>query len=242
MPLVVSESPLLYWLLASLLLYALGTNILWWVRRRAGGLGRSRSWLVHLAKFLYYLGIPYLALGGWPRPPVTGLLSPGDMGLVTSNLSWPVTRWLDSAGTGFGLGFVSLLLLLLAWVQVGRSTGFWLRFPRRPWFVPLVDVVYLEVHWSFYRGALFVLLGDFYTAVFVALGLIYLEWATSPFWRRGWQRETQVGVRWLRAALALLMALIFILTRNLWVCLAVHGLVELIFWRLASQPDTIVAG
>jgi hypothetical protein len=224
-----------------LVLYAVGTNILWWVRNGDAGLGRYRPWLVQLARFVYYLGIPYLALGGWPRPPLSGLLSPIDMGLVTLNLGWPVTRWLDSAGTGLGLGFASFLLLALARREVGRSTGFWLRFPRRSWFAPLVDVVYLEVHWGFYRGALLVLLGDLYLAVFAALGLIYLEWAASPYWRRGWRLETQVAVRWLRAVLALLMALVFVLTRNLWVCIAVHGLVELSFWQLAAQPKTVAA-
>jgi hypothetical protein len=198
---------------------------------------------VEVGRFLFYLGVPYLALGGWPRPPFQGFLSLEDMGWVGFNARWPVSRWLETVGTGLGLGLGVLLLLLLAWTSANRSTGgFQLRFPSRPWWALLIDVLYLEVHWAFYRGALAVALDDVYAGVFAGLGLVYLEWGLNPFWRQGWRSESLAAVRWLRATLALVMALIFLLTRNLWVCLAVHWTIELAFWQMGRQRSPEPAG
>lgn len=260
-----SPSPLLFWLLGSVLIYALAANALWLARSLAlRPRGRQRHaaqaallaktpgwWLWQAGRFLFYLGIPYLALGGWPRRPFQGLLSPGDMGLVGLGGSWTVARWLGAAGTGVGLGAVALALLLLA----RRHAGSMPPFPSRQWWEILIDVTYVEVHWAFYRAALTLLLGDPYLGVFAGLGLVYVEWAVSPFWRRGWhltpttqsavlndglrfgdsREESQAAGQWLRAALALVIAVLFLLTENLWICLVVHCLVELVFYSHNRQ-------
>jgi len=185
----------------------------------------------------FYLGIPYLVLGGWPRPPLRGLLSTQDLGLAGLGGTWPVDRWLDALGTGAGLGLVALLVLLAAWANANHPTGgLWLRFPARPWWSLLVDVVYLEVHWAFYRSALGVLLSDLYPAVWLGLGLVFVEWALSPFWRRGWRLPGQAAGEWLRAGLAVVVAFLFLLTRNLWVCVGVHSVIELAVWRIGREP------
>jgi hypothetical protein len=239
-----TETPLFFWVVGSAVAYALGTNVLWLFRRSPLWRQPFAGWLAQAARFLFYLGVPYLALGGWPRQPFQGLLSLDDLGLVGIAPLWPATRWLQAFGTGLGLGLVAFLVLLLAWAianwgvdQSVRSTR--LCFPTRPWWWLLVDVLYLEVHWAFYRGALTIGLDDFYVGVFVGLGLVYVEWGLSPFWRRGWRRKQQSAVRWLRAALALVSAIIFLLTRSLWVCLFVHVLIELCFWQLGRARSPL---
>ncbi len=228
--------PLLFWILGSILLYALGTNLLWLARSSNFWRSPTGRWPVQVGRFFLFLGIPYLALGGWPRQPFQGLLSLDDMGMVGLGVRWPVDRWLESAGTGLGIGLLAVAALALAWVGARRGPDRpWLRFPPRPWWLLLVDVIYLEVHWAFYRGALAVLTGDVYAGVFLGLSLVYLEWSLSPYWRSGWQQENRVAGQWLRAALALVVALIFLLTRNLWVCLGTHLLLELPFWRLGRD-------
>jgi hypothetical protein len=224
-------SPLLFWLLGSVLVYVLGAIALWLLRRVDVGRSVPGLALRQIGRFLYFLGIPYLALGGWPRRPYQGLLSMQDMGLVGLNEQWPVTRWLEAVGSGLGLGSLALLILLLAWVRGARQ----LHFASRPWWELLVDGLYLEVHWAFYRGAMAVLLGDVYGGVFAGLALIYLEWTLSPFWRQGWQLPRVALGRWLRAALALVISIIFLYTRNLWICLGVHWLIELPLWRLGRE-------
>jgi len=228
--------PLLFWVLGSVLAYALGTNVLWW--QRSTSLRRSLygRWLEQIGRFLFFLAIPYLALGGWPRRPFQGLLLMEDMGLVGLSERWPVTRWLEAVGTGVGLGLVAMLILVLAWANARRcADGSTLRLPPRPGWALLVDVICLEAHWAFYRGALAVVQGDVYTGVFLGLGLVYLEWGLNPFWRQGWRLESLVAGTWLRAALALVVALLFLFTRNLWVCLGVHWLLELAFWQLSRD-------
>jgi hypothetical protein len=140
---------------------------------------------------------------------------------------WPLTRWLEAAGTALGLGLAALLILALAWANANRGAGHQLHFPPRPLWVTLVHGLYLQIHWAFYRAALAGLLDDFYAGIFWGLALVYLEWSLDPFWRQGWQKKQQAPEQWLRAALALVIALVYSLTRNLWVCLGIHWLVEL---------------
>ena len=245
-----SPPPLLFWLLGSVLIYALATNALWLGRRfaplpgpsstqRAGGAAWQR-WLWQVGRFLFYLGIPYLVLGGWPLRPFQGLLSLQDMGFVGLGGSWPVTRWLGAAGTGLGLGSIALVVLILARRQVNNMP----HLPRQPWWVIVIDVAYLEVHWAFYRATLAILQGDLYIGVFAGLGLVYAEWAMNPFWRWGWRQDSQAAGQWLRAALALVIAVLFFLTQNLWICLAVHWLIELVFYshsrQKAHSPPAVV--
>ena len=221
----IAGTPLVFWIGGSLLVYVIGANALWLLR---DSLRRPLArWLVQVGRFLFYLVLPYLALGGWPRQPYQGLLSLEDMGLVGLSDHWPVTRWLEAAAVGLGWGVLALITLSLAWVSANRRDGSTrLLFAPSRWWAVLVGVLYLQVHWAFYRGALAVMLDDAYAGVFLGLGLVYLESSLSPFWRQGWRLEAQSAERWLRASLVLVIALLFLLTRNLWVCLAVHILIE----------------
>lgn len=221
----IAVTPLVFWVGGSLLVYAIGANVLWSFR---DSLQRPLArWLVQVGRFIFYLVIPYLALGGWPRRPYQGLLSLEDMGIVGLSEHWPVTRWLEAAGIGLGWGVLALIILSLAWVSANRREGSTrLLFVPSRWWAVLVGVLYLQVHWAFYRGALAVMLDDAYAGVFLGLGLVYLEWSLNPSWRQGWRLESQSAERWLRATLVLVIALLFLLTRNLWVCLAVHILIE----------------
>lgn len=218
-------SPLLFWVGGSLLAYALVANVLWWGRR---------SWhfpyrqsLVEIGRFFFYLGIPYLALGGWPQRPYRGLLSLQDLGLVGLGGQWPVTRWLGAVGIGLGWGLAALLILAIAWAGANRrSSGLQLSFSKHAWWRILIDILYLQAHWAFYRSALTVALSDAFVGTFLGAGLIYLEWCLNPFWRQDWRLEAQAAGPWLRAAVALAMAVLFFLTRNLWICLGVHWALE----------------
>jgi hypothetical protein len=224
------------WIWGSVLTYALVTNALWLLGDRWSS--PYRTWLVEVGRFLFYLAIPYLALGGWPQPPYRGLLSLEDMGLVGLGGRWPITRWLEAAGIGLGWGLVALLILVLAWLNANRhGDNLRLRFAARPWWLIAIDVLYMQVQWAFYRGALTVTLDNVYAGVFLGAGLIYLQWGLNPFWRQGWRLESRAAARWLRAALALVMTVLFFLTRNLWICLALHWLLELSLRQLGRMRD-----
>lgn len=258
--------PLLLWLLGSVAAYALATNLIWlarllrarassavgngppidrWARFRAAAGGA----LCQAGTFLFTVGVPYLALGGWPRRPLQGLITLQDMGMVGlggQTGTWPADRWLSAAGTGAGLGLAALAVLLLAWLAANYpARGLELRFAPRPWWVLLVDAVYHQAHWAFYRAALAVLLDDVPLATFAGLGLVYVEWALNPFWRHGWGplqgTAGRAAAQWLRAALALVTALVFLWTRNLWICLGVHYAIELALWLIPTAGKTHTA-
>ena len=129
---------------------------------------------------------------------------------------------------------LSILALALASAN-RRAEGAWLHFPARPWWYTLVDGLCLGVHWAFYWGALAVALDDVYAGIFAGLGLIYFEWSLNPFWRHGWRMESHAAASWLRAALALVAALLFFLTRNLWIGLAVYWLLEFALRQLGRE-------
>jgi hypothetical protein len=222
-----AAAPLTPWLLGSVLVYAAATHVAWWLRERDRFSAPPGSWLREVLRFTFYLGIPYLALGGWPRPPLSGLLSLPDLGLVGPGPPWPAHRWLGAVSLAFGIGLAAFLLLGLAWIQAKRNPGSaGLGYPSHPWWALLVDVVYLQVHWAFYRGGLEVILDDPYGSAFLGLALVYGEWALDPFWRRSWRQPGRAGEPWLRSALALVSSVLYLMTRNLWVCLALHATLE----------------
>jgi len=226
-----NPSPLLFWVGGSLLAYVLVVNLLWWGRHAWHS--PYRQSLAEVGRFFFYLGIPYLALGGWPQRPYRGLLSLQDIGLVGLGGQWPVTRWLDAVGIGLGWGLAALLILATAWANGNRRiNGLQLSFSSHPWWWILIDVLYLQAHWAFYRGALTVALNDAFVGSFLGLGLIYLEWGLNPFWRQDWRLEAHAAAPWLRAAVALVMAVLFFQIRNLWICLAVHCALEFCLRRL----------
>jgi hypothetical protein len=87
-----------------------------------------------------------------------------------------------------------------------------------------------------------VVLGDPYAGTFVGLGLIYLEWSLNPFWRQGWHDQSMAAVRWMRTAIALASAVAFVLNRNLWVCLLIHGVLELGLRQLGRERRWQISG
>lgn len=225
LPSTYAASPLLFWVFGSVLIFAAVTNLRWLTRSNDVWRSPYGRGVVEVGRFFFFLGIPYLALGGWPREPYQGLLSPQDLGIVGLDAQWPPTRWLAAVGTGLGLGLLALLILVLAWRNADRvSEGPNLRFLPRPWWSILLEVVCLEVHWAFYRSAMAALQQDLYAGVFSGLVLVYLEWGLDPDWRRGWRRRSRAAIQWLQVALALISALAFLLTHNLWVGLVIHGL------------------
>ncbi len=228
--------PLLLWVLGSVLVYILGVNVLWLTRETRRLPAGAGSALYQAGRFLYYLGVPYLVLGGWPLEPHRGLLAPVTLGLAGLDATWTVSRWLEAAGTGVGVGLLALGFVALAWLNANRGQGAArLGFSAIPPWKVLIDGLYLQVHWAFYRGALAMLFDDLYVGVFWGLVLVCVELLSSPFWRRCWRTRACAGDAWLLGVQALVSALLFLLTHNLWICLAVHWALSLTGWGLARS-------
>jgi hypothetical protein len=209
-------------------------------------LGRLRALkggrlLEQLARLIYFIGVPYAAL-------LTGSIAPIDMGLTGvsgSILGWSPAEWLRGLSTAFTLGAIVLLPIGLAGRQIAR-TGRPLGTDDRSAGVVIVEALYSEIHWAFYRAAPLILLRDVYTAVIFGALLVGVEW-TVELIRNGLSPSPEERQRWLRRGVLLaLSAALFALTRNVWLAIVLHMLLELLwkFWlrRLVPRPIEQVRG
>lgn len=228
------------WLALSFLLYALATNVVWYYREpRPGRIGRLvetikrwpyGAWFPQPLHLLYYLGLPYLAL-------LMGVVNLRSMGLIDLG-------WFHHLGKGAILGGVGLLFLTLVWGYYARSTrqlgpeadplSSRLATLNQPlgWALLLLDLVYLEAHWAFYRSLPTQLLDDLYSGVFLGLALVLLEGASNPLLRHDLSRPERAGGILLTGGIALVIALVYLFTRNLWLCVLIHLGIEVGLLRL----------
>jgi membrane protease YdiL (CAAX protease family) len=189
---------------------------------------------------LYYLGLPAAALF-WGRDAVVArfiglqpLTVPSPAGQSSAHpvsSSW--TAWSHDLGWAGLLGFASFVLLLMAALahrkalasdQNGESTETLSAGDAAR------EALYREAHWAFYRNAPIVALG-LYWGTWAGLGLVALEAAMNPMWRRDLREPGQAWYRASRGVLAVVSALLFLRTQNLWLALVLHGV---ILWGLGT--------
>lgn len=237
------------WIGGSVVLAVIWTNVAWFFRRQRSGVAgeavadliawRFSPWLFQLLRMLYYVGVPSAALL-WGHDAVLGrLLGLQRLVLPTSHQDEILTaNWLDwthDAGWAFALAIGASALLALGWwayrralVRVnGHPPPVQADFPG--WVLPR-EAVFREVHWAFYRNAPIVAWGP-YHGVWAGLALVALEAALDPAWRKGLSDPELAPVQLMRAALAVVSSLLFLLTQNLWLAVPLHSLVS---WGLAT--------
>lgn len=169
-----------------------------------------RPWL----SLAYWLLIPYLAL-------LAGAVSPRLMGLYS--LDWRATFQV-----GAGLLLAILLLALVGRLLTSPSAqpeddGGW---PQRAAWVGLAGAE--EWFWCFLRAALWELLLAWpeaitlptYTAVWTAAGLALP--LTLPL-------QPNAGLRMIKVATLVVTSILFLYTRNFWLCWLVHAALAVVF-------------
>jgi hypothetical protein len=231
---------LVAWVLGSVLLYGIAVNVWQRLRRTSSGrVGRFLTalvdwphtlWLSQALRFVYYLCIPYLALA-------RGVTSPILMGMWDAD--WFQPGWAGEQTLGLALGLTTLILLLWSWrrfLQVAKETHhdtpylpytFQRRVLLAPWGWGLIvlEVLYLEIHWAFYRGATIRALGDYY-GVFAGFVLILAEWGLNPLFRQDLGIAKRDGAAMTTVVTAFSIGVIYYVTANLWLCLAVHLIIQ----------------
>jgi hypothetical protein len=201
-------------------------------RLRAIPGGRLLEQLLRLA---YFVGVPYAAL-------LTGSIASIDMGLTGAGgsiLGWSPAEWLRGLSTALTLGAIVLLPIGLASRQIARA-GQLLGTDDRSAGAVIVDAIYAEIHWAFYRAAPLILLADVYAAVIFGALLVGVEWIVVLI-RNGLSPAPEERQKWLRrGALLALSATLFALTQNVWLAILAHMVLELAWkaWlrRLAPGP------
>jgi hypothetical protein len=183
-----------------------------------------------VARLLYFVGLPYAAL-------LTQSITTVDLGLAGTNgsiLGWSTVDWLHGFSTWLTLGLLLLISIGIAARQMAR-TGAPLGVDVRSSAAIVIDGVYTEIHWAFYRAAPFILLGDVYWATLIGVILISVEWLVVIA-RNGLGREPEEVQSWIGQLLLLSMsATLFILTRNVWLTIALHLVVEVALKALTSR-------
>jgi len=245
------------WLSGSLLLAILWANLAWFFRQpRPGMVGqfvtrlvawRFSPWLLQLLRLLYYIGVPFAALL-WGHDAVVGRL----LGLQRLDLPAPsdeavgaavAANWLNwsyDVGWTAALGIGAWALLALGWwayrlalatadegsAVAGSNTSGW---------VLLREAAYHEVHWAFYRNAP-ILAWGVYWGIWGGLALVALEATLNPALRKGLTDTQRAPAQLLRGALAVVSSVLFLLTQNLWLALALHWGVS---WGLVTLVRTL---
>ncbi len=228
------------WLGGSLFLALLWTNLAWLLRQpryekyiAPVTTWRFAPWLLQFLRLVYYIGLPYGALL-WGRDAIVA----GILGLNVEKVGVaPAANWLDWArdvGWAVTLGICAWAMLALGWWAYNRALA--ADAERRvagagaSGWVLLREAAYHQVHWAFYRNAPIVVLGA-YWGTWAGLALVALEAALNPAWREGCGDPGKVPVRLMYGALAVVSSVLFLLTQNLWLAVALHWGVS---WGLAA--------
>ncbi len=197
-----------------------------------------------VGRLLYFVGLPYAAL-------LTKSLSPIDLGLAGNTgpiVGWSSIDWLAQLNQVLVIGILALIPIGLAARQMARA-GQPLGVDVRSTGAILIDAAYDELHWAFYRAAPLILVTDVYWATLIGLGLVGVEVLVTLV-RNGLGAQPEDRQSWLGQTLLLaLSATVYILTRNVWLALVLHIVIEvaLKFWsaqlarRYSVQPAFEIA-
>jgi hypothetical protein len=180
-------------------------------------------WLVEAIRFVYYMGIPFLAA-------VNGLL-PADLLGISGNKGidsrstqgFPWEDWVQ----GLGLALAAVVVIMGVWFVgrvVSRHAGL---VPStqglpNPLWQRLLHAVYDQIHWAFYRSGPILWLGDVYWGTFVGLALVLLETALNPALWWSLKSPDTAGPPLFRLGMVWISALLFLATQNLWLSIGVH--------------------
>jgi hypothetical protein len=213
-----------------------------------------------MLRFVYYVGLPYVALilgvvpgrylglvgldrlqASWTASEQleTGRTLAGILARARSDISLLIWSWLPDVSTMVGLGTFFLVLLSLTWLGFGyfkRSlfcvggTSLPLQIEEKKH----VGIVYQVIHWSFYRSVIWLLTDDLYLGTLGGVVLVVIEWMLEPT-RTNKMRRALIEERLLvDASLLVATSVIFFFAPNLWLLLPVH-------WMLATASRWVVA-
>jgi hypothetical protein len=231
-------------LVGSMFLYITAANLAWSRQGTPGVrgipflgpiLGPNSSRAVYeVSRFVYYIGLPYLALYlGW-----VDLRSMG-LGFLdwAQGLRWTIV-----------LTLATWSLLMFVWVPYIRATlkiAVQVRSQELPWSRRVVEVVYMQAHWAFYRAACIVMLRTVmqddlaaYWGSSVGIALTFLEAWADPRVRRHIALLGEGEASIWSAGQAIINTVGFVLTRNVWLLALLHLTLEFTVphLRVRSRP------
>jgi hypothetical protein len=95
------------------------------------------------------------------------------------------------------------------------------------WARHIIEILYQEAHWAFYRAGPILWLDDFYWGSFFGLLLALIEGWSNPRVRANVRDVTRADAPLWSGSIAIVSAIVFIFTQNAWYCLIVHLFLDL---------------
>lgn len=197
----------------------------------------SMGIVLELARFGFYLGLPFLALYlGWVDVRAMGL-------------NWRLIDWAEGMRWAIVILLAGWLLLMVIWLPYLRATtnvyappNSNLSFARR-----LVELIYMQAHWAFYRAAAIILLTGIipdalYWGSALGFALICLEAFTNPRIRQHLARLGEADSIVWSFGQAILNTLTFIVTRNFYLLVLIQFLLEITVPHLRAARPTKTTG
>ena len=210
---------LAYALVLSIVIYALAANIGWAASAPRGErFGRLVGWtrrfrlrvaLFEIARWVYYLAFPWATL-------VLGYSTMRALGIW--GLDWFLNWWV-----GLIVAVGGAITFVWVWKPYAQSehpdamdlTGW--NGARQ-----VLEAIYQEAHWAFYRSGPVLWLGDYYWGSFIGLALALIEGWSNPAVRANIRDITRADAPLWAGSLAIVSVLVFSYTQNTWYCLGVH--------------------
>ncbi len=252
------------WLLGSIILATLASLIHWLLHYVNGAAGKRQSadniwlrvlatralrtiespWVAFPTRLIYAIAIPAAALFWQGALTARGLgLHPLRVGV----LALPGTDNVTQSGApgqawGNDLSWLVVVagitaLVMAAGSRIARQLAPQSTTGRRNLGVAILEAVYHEVHWAFYREPFVYVWGIGLGSWLGALPVLLETGISLMFWERlhtrgaAYHRQTLV-----RAGLFVASTQLYILTRNLWVIIALDALVGWLALRWGEQP------
>lgn len=185
----------------------LGRFVKWWQTR---WLGRGVS---ELARWIYYLAFPWATL-------MLGYSTMRALGV------WGMD-WLAPALQFGALILGAVVVIVWVWQPYARA-----EHPHAldesgwNWARHLIEILYQEAHWAFYRCGPILWLNDFYWGSFFGLLLVLIEGWSNPTVRGNVRDITRADAPLWSGSIAIISTIVFILTQNTWYCLLVHLILD----------------
>lgn len=197
------------------------------------GVLTEASWPEAMARFLYFVGLPYLGL-------ISGVLTTKSLGLKGLDYfalasaagsfqqagTLLLLEWLLDSQVLIPLSLLALLFLSgIRWHLSHNHIR--LALPQ----VSMLAVIYTGLHWAFYRAAFWTITGDLYLGLVWGIGLVTGEWLLIGWIQK--QLLPQSSHLLTQFMVLTLTGLLFFYVPNLWLIWPVHLLMLVV---LNQQP------
>ncbi|MCL4487525.1 MAG: hypothetical protein M1570_05290 [Chloroflexi bacterium] len=203
----------------SIVVYALASNMAWvndhqLSARLSRFASRQQSkWPAVVLKeglrWLYYIGTPYTTL-------ILGYNTVRALGV------WNLD-WFDSLAWMAAIGLGATFVLTWVWRPYARTEHVAaVDESKWNWARHIIELIYQQAHWAFYRSGPILWLGDVYWGSFLGLGLSLLEGWSNPNVRSSLRDTARADAPLWTGSIAIITTVLFIYTQNLYYCLAIH--------------------